>query len=386
MNKPESRFVSLISFLGALVGLGGISYFTKGYQIFFNGDVSPFGACSFVVLSAVFAHILVLCGSALYFKRHPTHLIVAYGKQNVSFLHFFVLTILEEIIARWLFVGVLPQHLPVGFFYPLLMIGNAGYLFVQSRQLDNMPPHPLKILPHFFTGLFCAFVFIKFGLMASILTNFGIKSILMTLNKVEDDGEKDKDFWQAVLCLCVSILGLVYTTYISCKSPWVFDQWLAGNFKIEGWNFWDYFATSLILIYGFRSVCLFLQFDQGLIEEDGNSHMPAGIQGPILVPVFFGLAGLALLGLLSYFTLYLVNFSTPVIVMALSLILCSFYHPVSGSARVRNFWNVIVMVFISVAMLQALDFAWIMFYIFLHGVLRVPCILIERIGASYEYL
>ncbi len=92
---------------------------------------------------------------------------------------------LEELFARYLFLGILTQVFTgTAAFYILMLIGNALWaLFHLSNHKHNPNRSVILVLPQFVGGFFLAYLYVRYGLWITILAHFWYDIMLFTVFK-----------------------------------------------------------------------------------------------------------------------------------------------------------------------------------------------------------
>lgn len=313
-----------------------------------------------------------------------------------SFFSLFILTFLEEIIGRWLFVGILPQHLPGdAVFFILLISGNLIACWIHQHYTSNTHKS-LELLPIILSGFFYSYIFYHYGFFASYLSHLAVNSVLLSADKIENQN-KDRDFpimfcsggiYLASICLLDYIKTSNHSLFIS-----VIKDYCSGNYVLEGFTFWDYFLASTAVIYGLK--LLFNRLDQGCVTSNGDSEQ---------LPTTKELIG-SIIGLFVFVTAIVIGlctFNIPIAgqALAIALFVSFLYNASSGSARVRNFWLTFASSFVILCGIKSMEglvgpmkyhvwplgsgeielsyFVLVGLYLILHGLVQVPFLILER--------
>jgi len=179
------------------------------------------------------------------------------GDRKKFFLIIFILIILEEGLARYLFLGILP-HIPflsgTIAFYGLLIVGNGIWALM---HLDNYAysedRHPLRVLPQFIGGLFLTVIFVKYGLWLAIMTHFAFDSVLFSLDKIQRVSAIDVMI-SGYTALCCGIAWHLMNKPITDIGAWFGPT---VQFALPGWNFWDYLKLAVLFTGAFQLICDF---------------------------------------------------------------------------------------------------------------------------------
>lgn len=94
----------------------------------------------------------------------------------------------EELIMRWVFLSVIASFFPAGVFslYALIIVSSILFASTHLSNFDDPEDrHWARVLPQFLGGLFYCYVYIKFGLIAAILTHFFANLIRLIALRIE---------------------------------------------------------------------------------------------------------------------------------------------------------------------------------------------------------
>ena len=109
-------------------------------------------------------------------------------REGNHFFTFFVIVLLEELFARWFFLGLLtkiPFLSGTVAFYALFLIGNGIWALIHlSNFKEEKDRKILRVLPQFVAGAFFTYVFVKYGLLAAILAHFASNAVVFAVHKV----------------------------------------------------------------------------------------------------------------------------------------------------------------------------------------------------------
>lgn len=366
--------LSGITFAVSIAILGGISYFCAD---------TTFSKCATIVL--VCAIVQAISSLSLSVVEETIN--------KFSFFSLFILTFLEEIVGRWLFIGILPQHLSGNeVFFILLFSGNLIACWIHQWYTSNTHK-TIELLPIFLSGIFYSYIFYNYGFFASYLSHLAVNSVLLSTDKVENSN-KDKDFPLMFLSGGIYVGSVCILDYVinsgTSFSISIIQNYCAGKYVVEGLIFWDYFFTSTAVIYGLKF--LLNGFDQGCVTYDGRKeHLPT-------IKELIG----SIIGLLVFIAAIIIGlfiFNIPIYgqALAIALFVSFLYNASSGSARVRNFWITFVSSFVILCGIQSMSslvgpiklpfggpevelFYPILvgFYLILHGLIQVPFLILER--------
>jgi hypothetical protein len=194
-------FFGIVSVLTILaLKFGGMSTALTDLGMFLSGGVHEIARMqmnivALPVLFAVLALDFIACPivSIALPKRKGRHPHKTEIEKNV--LKFFFCVVLEvgfeEVVFRWLPFGLLTKiHFLSGTaaFYCLLLVVNAIFALAHMIVEDERDRQIHRVLRHFISGILWSYVFIKYGLAASILVHFShnaIGTVLLWLHTEE---------------------------------------------------------------------------------------------------------------------------------------------------------------------------------------------------------
>ncbi len=291
------------------------------------------------------------------------------NKGNNFFIFFFIV-LLEELFARWFFLGLLtkiPFLSGTVAFYTLFMIGNGIWALVHlSNYNEEKDRKMLRVLPQFVAGIFLTYVFVKYGLLASILAHFASNAVLFATHKVQRFNTVNL-FIVGYSTLCATISYKLTEKPLTDILPWFADN---PVFRLQGWEFWDYVKVSIFLSSCSNIVFNLLLYDRSKAEKKSGKNIGLGymIGIPIVIGLLYGIY--ALLGLL------IVNVPYRALVVA---ILFTFLHKgESGSTVAQTFWSGLPNTYITMCILQALGFWSALGWIALEIVINVPMLTLNE--------
>lgn len=322
----ETRVTALWTFLSTTVIVAVLAVVLGGFHLFFQQlfappSDEPGNPLAVGLMTVLFAGV---CSFMATLVNLPATFVRI--KHNLGFLYFFGLPALEEIVARWLCVGVLPQHLPPWTFCLCLLGGNALWVWYSDRRFYNMKSPVSLLIPKFIAGLFYAFIFLNYGLLAAYLVHLGTDSLLLCLHKLEDPERSDRDGYMMGLSFIYIGLAFAYLVVWDQKSLGEILTWLGKDvMPVEDWSFWDYLASSVCFVYFVKTITFFCGYDQGCMKASGKAH-----DLPVPIEVLMGCIALAITVFVGSLLLYIVIPSIHLRSVLASLGVCALYYPNSG--------------------------------------------------------
>ena len=163
--------------------------FFKEFSAFLLGDrnMAHSGNMALVILTVISVQLMLdVIGRILInlFSKNPRVATFAPSLRELIFL-----STVEEIIFRWLPMGALTT---ISFlsgdiaFYILFLSSNAVWALIHLENFKNVESPIIKVLGIsniFFCGLLLSFLFVKFGLLATIIAHVSLNLIYFGLNK-----------------------------------------------------------------------------------------------------------------------------------------------------------------------------------------------------------
>ncbi len=278
------------------------------------------------------------------------------------FKRVFLVIFLEEVFARWLFLGLIWPWVGGGVvaFYILFLVGNGIWALLHLRNWADEDPHPSWVLPQFWGGILLTILYIKHGFVVALLAHFAYDCILFSAM-----AKQRFDLFDALhIGLGVLYVGLGHM--MLSQNPSDALNWFRTRetIALEGWGLWDY--TILLLILAGWSAIIFgiLGYDQSGANSDtsdSSSQKQITVHNPLLFLVILLLVvavlPLALMGA-NYGVFWLstkVSASVPLAAVAAGIVWTFRQRDESLSAMCRTFWASVPMSIAIMCALQALS-------------------------------
>jgi hypothetical protein len=159
----------------------------------------------------------------------------------------FLGVVIEELLTRGLFLGVFTKFFsgPVGF-YAMFILGNTLWALVHVFNFtDKKERSPLLVIPQVIGGIAYTYLFVRYGLWASILGHFLFNAIIFATKK-----EKYPNAANLISVAYYLIVAGVLLIVFNARQIGLADllPWLTGNLeRIDGFTFWDY-AFVLLMV------------------------------------------------------------------------------------------------------------------------------------------
>ena len=362
---------------------------TKEFLLFLSGGVQEIAnnhTVFLMMLPVILATVVlelpctVLAGilSAKILGKSSKHALVEMFKnmgEGNHFFTFFTMVLLEELFARWLFLGLLPK---IPFlsgtiaFYILFLVGNGIWSLIHLRNFkEEKDRNVLRVLPQFVAGAFFAYIFVKYGLLAAVLTHFASNAILFAIHKVQRINIID-GLIVGYSVLCAGISYWLMQKPLSDAMVWFNDN---PKFALDGWEFWDYVKASIFLTSCLAIIFGGLLYDRG--EASKNKKKPEKVYGPVI----YILSTVLIIGILYglYAVLGVFFTSVPYRILVLAIIFSFLQKGASGSAMSRTFWTGLPGIYITMCILQALGFWLAVCYLMVELVISAPGLALAKL-------
>jgi hypothetical protein len=290
------------------------------------------------------------------------------GKESYQGLALIFTNFIEEVAARWFFLGVLTMvFTSPAAFYVLFFISNFLWTWAHVTNYSKEEPHRLlRCLPVFIGGFFYSFIYVKYGFWITLFAHVARNTFVFATFKIEEF----KSFYinHALKCgIFTCVIYSLMTKPLADITPWFQAN---GSFVLDGWTFWDYLLLAMFFngLFGFiASICL---FDTNKKPERGINL--SGELDSVILAFFMGLLTLSALVVFFvnlYYGLFAYLFPTKFYVMlALILTVACMSKLRSGSEMTKNFWSIVLHTPIGYAVFCAImtkyGFFVMVFYVF----------------------
>jgi hypothetical protein len=304
------------------------------------------------------------------------------GKKSSArdiFKRIFIVIFLEEVFARWLFLGLIWPWVGGGVvaFYILFLVGNGIWALVHLYNWTDEGPHPSWTLPQFWGGILLTILYVKHGFVVALLAHFAYNCIFFC-----SMAKQRFDVFDALhIGLGVLYVGLGHL--MLSQNPSDALNWFRTRetIALEGWGLWDYTILPLILAGWSAIIFGILGYDQsGANSEpsDSSSKKKITVHNPLLFLVILLLAvavlPLALMGA-NYGVFWLstkVSASVPIAAVAAGIVWTFRQKDESLSAMCRTFWSSVPISIAVMCALQALSVWQGYILIWSFGLLMIP--------------
>ena len=271
---------------------------------------------------------------------------------DYHFQNFVILIALEEVVARWLFLGVLPEMFPasgtVGF-YTFLIIGNSLWSLIHLLNFkDRKDKRKIyMVLPQFIVGVFFSYIFVKHGLVASIVAHLAYNTILFAATKVNVYRLKE-----AIIDFIIIGVTIFLASILSAKSVFDIVPWFNGVYdsaSLADWKVVDYICVFLSMGSILSLIFNLLMYDAGTDDTklDNVKMFEAIIIGvPSIVVIIIASNGIL--------ALFIDGLLMRGIVITLLLSLLGKSPSVSGA--MKRFWTGLATTFILIVGIVSVGF------------------------------
>jgi hypothetical protein len=302
--------------------------------------------------------------------------------QTSAFMGLMLLIIFEEVVARWLLVAGIPRLFPflqnTVYLYILMILGNIAWALLHIPNYKDR--HPIRTLTQFVPALMYNAVFLRFGLIGSLLLHFAFDAVLWA-------GDSCQKFtW-------VDILMILWSGFLACLM-WAWMErplgdvmiWLHNpeSLALPGWAFWDYLKMDLFLAASsacFLDILLFDKADIGTASEPLNLNLKLESSGVVGGVIGVGLAVLAFMAISAFWlaVVYIWFWVSGLFVHEIGyriVLACIFQlfltQANSKSAVSRLFFQGLPDLFITFCVIEVLGFQAALFYIVVMALLDLP--------------
>ncbi len=375
---------------------GGLAIAARDMLAFVSGGVSQiadaertFGGMLSVIVGAIVLNVPFAYGVANLLDTilgsikgsHIGYRLRNLGEGNHLFT-LFVLVILEELFARYLFLGILTKISFLsgpGAFYAMVLVGNGLWALMHIPNFHDEDKSLLRVLPQFISGIFFSYVFVKFGFLATLLTHFGFNAVVFTTVKKQTFGSTN-----VLIFAYDAIVAFVALVFMG-KPVTDIAVWFSDSpaFALSGWGFWDYLLLWAFVASSAGMIMNFLQYDFMPASTGGNSekdrsfgewifiYVIGALISPLLVYAVYWAAGL-----------FTDNVAHRIIIAA---IIASFGHKSnSGSSVAKNFWLGLCQTYMTICTLFAIGFWAFIPFVFLQMAIGLPDNLIRKTYQEVE--
>ncbi len=342
--------------------------------------LTSFTLASWDVISSIASLFVML---VLVGKHRGDHSVgdVLVAREGQYFKVFFMVTSIEELFARLLFLGGLWQVFPgTTAFYVLFFLGNGIWSLVHLRNFKNPEDRSvIRVLPQFIGGIFFSYAFVSHGLTGAIMTHFMSNAILFSTAKLQRVNGIDMMIALYSL-LCASVSYGLMTKPITDSLQWLSSS---GGFVLTGWQPSDYVLFGI-----FASSVITLVLDVALLDRNGigggfslkikNCPMALAI---VLFVLMFGVVAAVLVASIyvSYWLMSFVSTDIAYRIFIIAVLYCFYQKGTSASGMVRTFFQSVPSIFVTACIFEAIGFWYSVGYMFCALLVGVPNMLLHQL-------
>lgn len=197
---------------------------------------------------------------------------------------YFMIIILEELFARWLFMGVTPL-LAGWLLWPSMIIGNALWALAHLHNYSDPKDRQIaRVFPQFLGGVFYGWMYLKFGLPVTIATHLLHNAIICLENRDtihKATAVMARNIWMSFYYITAGLMIFLLAEYQFGINLQVMYQdviiLLANPInKVQGYGFW-YMSALLILVTAISSLLVSLLGSDVPITRRKEEHKPENI-------------------------------------------------------------------------------------------------------------
>ncbi|MBP7847626.1 CPBP family intramembrane metalloprotease [Patescibacteria group bacterium] len=258
----------------------------------------------------------------------------------------FNIVLLEEVFARFLFIGILASlsHSPF-WFYAFLLVGNAIWAYVHIYNYDKEDRNILRVSSQFIGGIFIGFTYIKFGFWAAVLVHFMFNTVPFAAIKSES-WPSGKTMRKVGISVIIAVLCyLLLNKPLSDILQWT--NWDITSFVLTGWSWYHYLLAYLCVVSLQNVIFTLLLYDKSAITQK-TEKVEDWLM--LLGAMFLMLGGI-------YLATYLLGFVVEpmtIRIFIISLFMVMMLKTPSTNAAMRMFWGNMVATFVLACSLLAL--------------------------------
>ncbi len=283
----------------------------------------------------------------------------------------FVVVVIEELIVRWLLLGVFTKievlSGPAGFYW-LFVIGNLSWALVHLLNFSNARDrNPIRALPQFVGGVFYTMIFVRYGLFYAILTHLISNAVLYTASKKQESSK-------------YGLMVLGYASLVSVGSFMLLNRSLsdaliwfseAPRFQLVGWTWWDHVLLTNIIGGALIAVGSLIQLDSFEAESSRKAS--------VWVLLLCSPLNVAIVYAVYYFAGFIISDVHSRILLA-AILLISMSESRSGSDVSRRLFVSVPTMFVMICCIESLGIAMSIPWFTAYAVVSLPMVYFMRRG------
>lgn len=250
----------------------------------------------------------------------------AHGEVQSRFRAVMIVLVIEELWARWLFLGVLGSVLDgTVWFYLLFLAGNGTWALLHLLNFKDKRHRRqlIRVFPQFAGGIVLTAVFAGYGLVAAVMVHVGYDMLLFCMYR-----SREVHLGRLVIAAYNAVLAAVAWVFLG-KPLGDMLQWLRTDTvaALPGWGVADYFWAVLF-------VCSVLAVVAELLLYDAEPSVSAGLFDTLRATLIVLPGANAAFWLMGFVT---DSAGIRILVIAIALLMI-FSTSASGSGVARIFW------------------------------------------------
>ncbi len=275
-----------------------------------------------------------------------------FGK-NYHFLAVIAVVLLEELYARWFFLGLLPQ-IPflsgTAAFYVLLLLGNGSWAALHLKNYTHAEDRNfVRVLPQFMGGCVLAGIFVKHGLFAAVMAHLLFNMVFFSVIKKQQPNSIDG-------CIAATEALMALVAFLMMDKPLAdMAAWFQDNptFALAGWYFWDYIVAVVFISSCASALSELVCFDRNDRDRlDSQEDNPGLLTALALIPI--AIAAVVVGALLMYALLSVFTDNVHMRILLTAVMLCGLQKQESFSGVARTFWITLPNTFMVICIFHAL--------------------------------
>lgn len=267
----------------------------------------------------------------------------------------------------------------VGFYF-LFLVGNGSWALFHVWNYRNVDDqHWFRVLPQFIGGIFFTIIFVKYGLLAAILSHFACNAVLFAFDKKQRTDHIDMGLVAIAALFTVAMYELIGSRLSDVK---IWFEPTLESFALPGWSLWDYVFLTVFVEASANLLFGMLLYDRSnvgaALKEKGKEKSYRGlhpltflISVAIIFVVVMGLILGALYGAFALLGYVFSDVPTRILMLGIGITMLSAKSS-SLSAMSRTFWSSLPCTYVFLCALQSLSFSSGLAFILLVALLGAP--------------
>lgn len=260
----------------------------------------------------------------------------------------FFIVLLEELLARWLFLGVLASLSNSSWWLYLMFFAGNG-LWAAVHVYNHKKASILHTAPQFAGGILLSYAYLRWGFFASVLLHFSFNAVMMAVGKFEELDWKDIAYtiYYAAVAFVAYLVADNHNLDFSALQPWVASA-QPGKVGIGAFD-------VLVLITLMDALLEFVV--GGVLCMDKNAPMTGYNTNPLLRLVYLPIVvPIAVLLVMAFTWVAGLLFSTPVAAAVGVAVLFSLSNARTPSSWTRAWFVNMPTAFLCVCTVETMSF------------------------------